>query len=257
MRSIRTLRSGNAPHRPLRTLTRCLALLLSAPMAQAAPHDYRIDPVHSRIVFTIDHLGFSSAIGTFSAPDGWVRFDPRDWGSAQVEVEIPVARIDLGDTDWNERMLRRGFFDAQRHPRARFVSTRIEPLDATHALIHGELTLRGVTRPISLDARLNRRGRHPLTLRQTAGFSAVTAFNRSDFGMNAWKSMVGDRVELRIEVEATRGRSAETESAGSGIDTQPDDTVPEADTPPPSATHPEEDRLAHDPIEDDIDAASQ
>jgi polyisoprenoid-binding protein YceI len=188
-----------------------VALLLGAAPALAAPRDYVIDPVHSRIAFSIDHLGLSSALGTLSAPRGQLRFDPRDWTTAELSVEIPLERLDLGDADWNERMLRRDFFDAERHPLAHFRSTRVEPIDDHHAIVHGELSLRGVSRPLSLQVRLNRATRHPLTLRRTLGFSAVTAFDRSEFGMTAWSNMVGDRVELRIEVEATRARRGEAD----------------------------------------------
>jgi polyisoprenoid-binding protein YceI len=182
----------------------CLA---GAGNAAAAPRDYQIDPVHSRVMFSVDHLGFSQALATLSAPRGRLRFDPRDWSSASVEVEIDLARVDFGDADWNERMLRRDFFDAERHPVARFVSTHVEAVDERHARIHGTLSLRGTTVPLVIEARLNRRARNPLTLRSTVGFSAVAYLSRADVGMTAWKTVVGDQVEIRIEVEAQRARS--------------------------------------------------
>lgn len=180
--------------------------LLIAAAVDAAPRDYVIDPLHTRILFSVDHLGYSRALGTFSAPSGRLRFDPRDWRSAEVEVEIDLGSLDLGDADWNARMLRRDFFDAERHPKARFRSTRVEPLEAGGARVHGVLSLRGVSHEVSLDARLNRLARHPLTLRRTAGFSATAVLSRSAFGMSAWRSAVGDTVSLIIEVEATRAR---------------------------------------------------
>jgi polyisoprenoid-binding protein YceI len=183
-------------------------LLLACSVAEAAPHDYRIDPVHSRIVFTIDHLGLSSAIGTLSAPRGWLRFDHRDWSSAAVEVEIALERLDFGDVDWNARSLKRDFLDVAGHPVAVFRSTRVEPIDDQHARVHGDLSLRGVTRPVALEVRFNRATRHPLTLRRTVGFSAVASIERSAFGITAWSRLVGDRVELRIELEAIRSRRA-------------------------------------------------
>jgi len=192
----------------------CLLVLLLAPaLSCAKARDYAIDPVHSRVLFSVEHLGFAKALGTFSAPRGWLRFDPDDWSSAQVEVEIDVGTLDLGDTDWNQRMARRDFFDSQRHPRARFVSTRIEPVDARRARVVGQLSLRGVQREIVLDVHFNRLARHPLTLRRTAGFSATAQLNRQDFGMRAWRTMVGDTVELRIEVEAQRRRAPTTRSS--------------------------------------------
>jgi polyisoprenoid-binding protein YceI len=192
-------------HRPAARRSAALlavALFAAAPLA-AAPREYALDPVHSRVVFSVDHQGFSQAIGTFSAPRGRLRFDPTDWSSAEVEVEIAIAGLDLGDADWNRRMQRRDAFDSEHHPLARFRSITIEPIDAQHARVHGELSLRGQTAPVTLEVRLNRVARNPLTLRRTAGFSASATLSRSAFGMNAWRT-VGDAVQLRIEVEALR-----------------------------------------------------
>jgi polyisoprenoid-binding protein YceI len=183
-----------------------LILLLAAGAASAAPREYRIDPVHTRVLVSVDHLGFSQALGTLSAPRGRLLFDPRDWTTARVEVEIDLARIDFGDPDWNERMLRRDFLDAALHPVARFVSTHVQPLDENNARVHGTLSLRGITLPLVLEARLNRHARHQLTLRSTAGFSATATLSRAALGMTTWKNVVGDTIQVRIEVEAQRAR---------------------------------------------------
>ncbi|MFA5683965.1 MAG: YceI family protein [Lysobacteraceae bacterium] len=184
-----------------------LALLLAMP-TPAAPRDYAIDPLHTRIVFAIDHLGFSEALGTFSGPVGRLRFDPEDWRSAEVDVEIPVQRLDLGDEKWNARMLRRDFLDAGRHPVARFRSTEVIPQGEDRARVIGLLDLRGVQREVSLDVRLNKLGRNPLTLRRTVGFSASATLRRSDFGLRAQADTVGDVVTLTLQVEATASRRA-------------------------------------------------
>lgn len=184
-----------------------LACCLLAPAAAlVAPEEYALDPVHTRIVFAIDHAGFSRALGTLSGITGTLRFDPADWSTAQVEARIPLERLDMGDADWNRRMLERPFFDAARHPVARFVSTAVEPLGEDRARVTGRLELRGTSRQVVLEVELNALKRHPMTYRRTAGFSATGALLRRDFGMLAWPSVVGDRVELRIEAEAHRGR---------------------------------------------------
>ncbi len=212
--------------RRLATLLTVIApWLLATSVASAAARDYRIDPVHTRIVFAVEHFGFARSLGTLSGPTGSLRFDPDDWSSAEVDVQIPIERLDLGDADWNARMLKRDFFDAGRHPTARFQSMRVELIDASSARIVGTLTLRGETREVVLQARLNRLARNPLTLRRTAGFSATASFSRSDFGMRGWASAIGDRVELTIEVEATRARRGD-----SGDAAEPDETK----TPPAS-----------------------
>ena len=182
-----------------------LALLLAAGAAQARPETFRLDPVHTRVAFQVSHAGFSNPVATFSQVEGELQFDEADWSTATLDVRIPIATLDLGDADWQAKILDRTFFDAEKFPQARFVSTRVEPVDATHARVTGALTLRGITRPVTLEVTLNALRRHPLTFRRTAGFSATGTLRRSDFGMDAWKSVVGDEVKLIIEVEAQRG----------------------------------------------------
>jgi len=219
------------------TLTLLLALLPGLASAAGAP--YRLDPVHTRVLFAIEHAGFSSALGTVSGSEGELYFDPLDWTTARLDVRIPVSRLDLGDGKWNEAALARNLLDGERHPFARFVSTAILPIDETHARVTGNLTLREVTREVVLDVTLNALKRHPLPpFRRTAGFSATTTLSRSDFGIRAWPSVIGDTVHLRIEAEAVRERRGEDDDAGAApgpdaLDTPPSDaaTPPSGDTP--------------------------
>ncbi len=186
-----------------------LLLALAAAPARAQPPVWALDPVHTRVVVAVDHAGFSSALGTLSGASGTLHFEPGDWTGARVEVEIPVQRLDFGDADWNRATLARGLLHAQAHPVAHFSSTRVEPIDERHARVFGTLQLRGVEREVVLEVRMNAARRHPLPpFRRTVGFSASAAFSRSDFGVDAWSSMIGDRVELRIEAEAIRSRAA-------------------------------------------------
>lgn len=184
-----------------------LAVLLPV-TALAAPQDYALDPVHTRIVFFIDHAGLSQAIGTFSGITGRLRFDPEDWSTARVEAHIPVARLDMGDADWNRQMLGRQFFDAARHPEAHFVSTSVEPLGDGRARVTGQLRVRDVSRQITLDVTLNALKRHPMTHRPSAGFSASGTLLRQELGLLAFPTVIGNRVDLRIEAEAIRVRDA-------------------------------------------------
>ena len=188
-----------------------LALLLcTAPLAaQAASDTYRLDPVHTRVLFAVEHAGFSHALGTVSGSEGALQFDPQDWRTATLSVTVPIQRLDLGDDKWNKATLARNLLDADRFPSARFVSTRVEPIDATHANVTGQLTLHGVTGEVTLAVTLNALKRHPLPpFRRTAGFSATATISRSAFGVAGWPSMIGDQVQLRIEAEAVRDRNA-------------------------------------------------
>lgn len=182
------------------------AMLLTAASALAKPERYELDPVHSRIVFSVGHDGYSHALGTFSRPQGELWFDPDDWRSARLDVRIALSTLDLGDTGFNARIARRDYLDAERHPQARFVSTSVEPLTDTTARVHGTLTLRGIEAPVALDVTLNRLARSAYSMRRTAGFSATATVQRTAFGMTAHPKAVDDAVHLRIEVEAVRAR---------------------------------------------------
>ena len=181
-------------------------LLLASGLVHAEAKRYEIDPVHTRLAFACKHMKFSSALGSFAHPAGTLWFDEKDWTTARVDVRIDVSTLDLGDAEWRTRMLKRDFFHADKFKEARFVSTKVEPVDATHARVTGNLTLRGKTAPVTLDVTLNDVDRHPYTFRNTAGFSARTVLKRSEFGMISLPNVVADEVELRIEVEATRAK---------------------------------------------------
>ena len=109
-----------------------LALLLALPaLAPAAAADsYAIDPVHTRVAFRVMHAGLSPSIGTVSGPTGRIVFDENDIAASRVEVELPLARLDMGDADWNRKVLR-DFLDAEAHPVARFRSTALRPVSDT------------------------------------------------------------------------------------------------------------------------------
>lgn len=168
----------------------------------AADENFRLDPVHTRVAFQVSHAGLSQPVGSFSKVEGELSFDADDWKDAKLTVRIPIATLDLGDANWQERILDATFFDAKRYPEAVFTSTSVEPVDATHARVTGTLQMHGASKPVTLDVTLNALKRHPLTFKRTAGFSATAVLHRSDFGMDKWKNLVGDEVRLIIEAEA-------------------------------------------------------
>lgn len=214
----------------LARLVALLVLLAAAPLAGAGPARYALDPVHTRVLLAVSHAGFSQALGTVSGSEGSLEFDPADWSSARLEVRVPLQRLDLGDPDWNRATLARNLLDAARWPEAHFVSERVEPLGDDRFVVHGQLTLRGVSRPLALEVTFNALRRHPLPpFRRTAGFSARATLSRSDFGIDAWPSMIGDQVELRIEAEATRSSRAPAPGQAPAVDP----STPEAPEPGP------------------------
>jgi polyisoprenoid-binding protein YceI len=210
--------------------------LLGGTALAAEPARYGLDPVHTRVMFAIDHAGFSKAIGTVSGSTGSLVFDPEDWAGAELRASVPMARVDLGDAGWNKATLAGKLLDVEDYPTAEFVSIRVEPLAADHAAVYGTLTLHGVSREIVLDVKFNAAKRHPLPpFRRTVGFSATTTISRKDFGIDAWPSVIGDTVELRIEAEATRNRA---DGEPDATDRPDDDSSPadDADTEAAPAT---------------------
>ncbi|HEV8694535.1 MAG TPA: YceI family protein [Lysobacter sp.] len=170
---------------------------------------FDLDPVRTRVVFAVEHAGLSKAMGAIFGSTGTLRFDRDDWRSAQLEVTVPLSRLEMGDAKVNAAVLSSTLLDGKRHPAARFVSTKIEPVDADHAKVCGDLTLRGVTKPLCMDVTLNALKRHPLPpFHRTAGFSATATLNRKDFGIGAWPTVIGATVNLLIEVEAVRAKDA-------------------------------------------------
>ena len=196
----------------------CLLLVIPAAPAGAETERFRLDPWHTRVVFLVDHAGFSRAMGAFSGATGQLEFDPADWSGARLDVRLPLTSLDLGEDDWNRKVLGGSFLDAGDQPEARFVSTGVEPVGPDRARVIGQLSLRGQSREVVLDVRLNALKRHPLTQRRTAGFSATARLDRRDFGITTWPNVIGHEVELLIEAEAIRDRGAAAD--------EPDDEEP-------------------------------
>lgn len=190
-----------------------LLCLLAAVPAVAAPDAWRVDPVHTQILFMIDHQGFNRSLGLFKVSSGSLQFDPDDWTTARLDVSVDTASLLLGDAKWEEAVRSWRFLDVKRWPQARYRSRTVEKRDDGSALVRGELELHGKTRPLDLSFRLNKLANDPYTFKRTAGFSATAAFARSDYGMDKVLSAVGDTVELRIEAAFVRDRDAKDDPA--------------------------------------------
>ena len=191
---------------PASCLPALLLALACAPTAAGEPPRYAFDPVHTRVMFAIDHAGFSKAIGTISGSQGSLQFDAEDWASARLDVLVPMDRLDMRDSGWSASVFAPRFLDVKRYPQARFVATDgMQRGTGNRGRACGQLTLHGVTRPLCLDVVFNKAGRYPLPpFRRTIGFSATATLKRSDYGMTSWQSLVGDDIELRIEAELFR-----------------------------------------------------
>lgn len=193
----------------MRLLSPLLLCLLAAAPAAAATDTWRIDPVHTQVLFSIDHQGFNQSLGLLKASAGHLRFDADDWSTAQIDVTVDVNSLLLGDAKWEETVRSWRFLDAKRWPQARYRSRAVERGEGNGAIVHGDLELHGHTQPLDLKIRLNKLANDPYAFARTAGFSATATLKRSDYGMDKVLSTVGDTVELRIEAAFVRDRNAD------------------------------------------------
>lgn len=177
------------------------ATSLSTP-AVAAPQSYQFDKAHTHILFFIDHMGFSKMVGQFRGFDGTLDFDPADPAASSVSVSIQVASVATDVEKLDEHLRKPDFFDAEKFPTMTFASTSVAAAGEGKLKVVGNLTLLGVTKPVTLDVTVNKAGPHPFTKAPAAGFSITGSIKRSDFGMNFMQGMLGDEVAIRIETEA-------------------------------------------------------
>ncbi len=181
-----------------------LATALFAAPAVAAPEKYTLDSSHSQIVFSYNHLGYSTGYGMFSGFAGEIMFDQADPAGSTVTVSFPVKTMLTG---WQERFdhfMSAEFFDAADDEMVTFTSTAIEVTGEKTALITGDLSLNGVTKTVVLDAVLNTAGEHPMMKQPWAGFSATTTLLRSDYNLGLFAPFVSDEVAVQISVEAMK-----------------------------------------------------
>jgi len=166
-------------------------------VARVTGGTYAVDSGHTQIVFTVNHLGFNSYWGMFGGATGTLTLDPAKPGTASVEITVPMSGITTTSPELNAHLAGADFFDAAKFPAASFKSTAVK-VSGTSATITGNLTLKGVTRPVTFDAKFTGAGKVPMIETQAIGFEATTSIRRSDFGMGYGVPMVSDVVPLRI-----------------------------------------------------------
>ena len=185
-------------------------LAAASGLVQAKPADYTILTKISRVAFNLEHQGFIQLFGTLRVTQGTLTFDNEDWSKSHVDVAMPVSSLDMGDGPWNGQI--RG--DEEWAPLFKtttitFHSTRIRRIDATHGTLTGDLTLAGVTRPVTLKLRVNKIGKNDVLDTPSVGFTATTTIKRSAFGIKAYEDLVGDAISVQIQIEALEGPDPE------------------------------------------------
>jgi polyisoprenoid-binding protein YceI len=196
-------RAGIEPRRfSLKHLNTALALLLAASAAAAAPATYAIDPAHTFPSFEADHMGISTYRGKLNKSSGKVVYD-KAAGTGTVEISTELASIDFGLDALNTWARGKDFFDVKKHPRAVFKGRLEAPVNGVPTQLVGELTLHGVTKPLTLVVHSIKCVPHPMLKRDYCGADASGSFNRDDFGLAAGKDWgFKMNVDLRIQAEA-------------------------------------------------------
>jgi len=162
---------------------------------------YKLDPGHGKITWSVDHLGFSKYYGQFVNVSAELTLDPVNPSASSLTATIPLTDVAPNDDGLKRHLQTADFFDTANHPVATFRSTRvmIDPSEPNEAVVHGELTLRGVTKPVTMEVEFNQAGQTRGGYK--AGFDGEATIRRSDFGITYALPGVSDEVELHIEGE--------------------------------------------------------
>lgn len=189
--------------RMLSTTVALAALALSQPVLAA--ETYVFDKAHTNIQFSWDHFGFSTTSAEFEEFSGELRLDTENRTNSSVDVTIDLDSVDSGYDTFNRHLTEKPeWFDTEQYPEATFTSTEIESAGDNRLRVTGDLTLKGVTKEITLETTINKIGQHPVTEAKTIGFDATTTVSRSAFDMGKYAPSVGDEVTISISSEMQR-----------------------------------------------------
>lgn len=190
-------------NRPLSVALVAALTAFTAP-AFAEAVKYNLDPGHSQIVYSYNHLGFSTTYGMFSGFDGVVNFDADAPAESSVEVSFPVSSMITGFQARHDHFMTAELLNAEVNKDVTFKSTSIEVTGEKTAKITGDLTLNGVTKAVVLDTVLNQAGEHPMEKKQWIGLTATTTLMRSEFGLGMAVPFISDEIPLSINIEASK-----------------------------------------------------
>ena len=194
--------------RPLPFLAAALlatSAIAQGPMPMPAPDtskvvagSYAIEPNHTQVIFAVDHFGFSIFRGFLSQASGTLTLDPAKLTATQLSVTLPIASIHTTSAKLDEELNSADWLDSSRYPTATFVSTKVTPGPNGLAMVDGNLTLHGVTRPAQLHVHFHGAGANPMNKATTIGFDGRLSIARSQFGVTKYVPVVSDRVEVTI-----------------------------------------------------------
>lgn len=165
--------------------------------AKVAAGTYTVDTDHTQIAWGVNHLGFNVYYGIFGSTTGTLSLDPANPASASLSLVIPVDKVTTTSEKLNAHLKTPDFFDTAKFPTATFKSTSVT-VDGLTAKIAGDLTIKGITKSVVLDARFTGAGPNPMSKIETIGFEATAMIKRSDYGINYALPVLGDEVKLHI-----------------------------------------------------------
>lgn len=176
---------------------------------RSAQSTWAIDPAHTQVWFAVKHMMFATVKGQFPGVSGQLVLDERDLSQSEVSVQLDAATIDTRNEGRDTHLRSADFFDVENHPQLTFVSRSVEDRGGSQYRITGDLTIRGTTREVVLDAEETGRGKDPWG-QEKIGFTAQTRIDRKDYGLT-WNQaleaggvLVSDEVKITIDVQAIR-----------------------------------------------------
>ncbi|MBY0301792.1 MULTISPECIES: YceI family protein [Sphingomonas] len=174
-----------------------------APTTRVAAGTYQVDPAHTQVTWEVNHMGFSMLQGQFGASGGSITIDPAKPAQTKVDVTFAIADLSVTSSQFATHLKSKDFFDVAANPNARFVSTAVTPRGANRATMTGNLTIKGITKPVTLDVTFVGAGANPMTKKLNFGFRAMGTIKRSDFGLGMAVPIVSDEVKLTVNAAFT------------------------------------------------------
>ena len=189
----------------------CRSLLAAALLAGSVPAlatTYTLDPNHTQVQFIWNHYGFTDLTGEFGKIEGTLEFDAADPTKASVNATIAIDSVDTNVKKLDGVLASGDYFNAAKFPAATFKSTRVEKGATPDRLkVTGDLTIHGVTKPLTLDVKVTKVGEHPLRKAPAAGFDATATLKRSEFGITKYLPNVADEVKIHVVAEAIEAKA--------------------------------------------------
>ena len=193
------------------TIAAAMALVaapISSALAQPAPPStdpskvpagtYAVEPFHTRVLFAINHMGFTTYYGDFTGVSGTLTIDPDKVGATTLSISIPVDSVSTTNTKLDGELKSAAWLDAATYPTITFKATKVTRTGADTADVTGDFTLHGVTEPVTLTVKFNAVGPNFMSQKTTVGFDATTQIKRSDFGVKNYVPVIGDDVSVTI-----------------------------------------------------------